>query len=279
MSWLRSVLRALEPTSDAAPGVRTEFARRTLLAAMATTVAAGLSAPASAAPTAAAACQSEPARIVIIGDSLAQGVWGSLYRRFIRTRTLRIVNATAASTGFNRTPYEETVQNLLARHPIDMLVMFTGANDAQDAFGLDGGANAHFGTAAWQDLYRRRIRRFVDPVRQQNVPLIWIGLPIMRSPSFEARISQVRAAHRETCEAYQIPFFDLQAVMSAEDGGYTNVKRDEHGRLRTSRNEDGVHLTEFGCDAVAVMILVYLLENRPNWMNPDIERDIQLALR
>ena len=259
--------------------MRTDFARRTLLAAMATAVVAGLGEPASAAPAAASAGQSEPVRIVVIGDSLAQGVWGSLYRRFVRTKSLRIVNAAVASTGFNRTPYEETVQNLLGRHPIDMLVMFTGANDAQDAFGLDGGANAHFGTAAWQDLYRRRIRRFVDPVRQQNVPLVWIGLPIMRSPSFEARIAQVRAAHRETCEAYRIPFFDLQAVMSGEDGGYTNVKRDEQGRMRVSRYEDGVHLTEFGCDAVAEMLLVYLLENRPNWMNPDIERDIQLALR
>ncbi len=246
---------------------------------MATTLAASLAESASAAPTAAATCQAEPVRIVVMGDSLAQGVWGSLYRRFVRTRTMRIVNAAVASTGFNRTPYEDTLRDLLGRHPVDMLVMMTGANDAQDAFGLDGGANGHFGTAAWHDLYRRRMQRFLDPVRERKLPLIWIGLPIMRSPGFEAKIAQVRAAHRELCEAYRIPFFDLHAVMSGDDGAYTNVKRDDQGRLRVSRYEDGVHLTEFGYDAVAEMILVYLLESRANWMNPDIERDIQTALR
>lgn len=228
---------------------------------------------------AATACQTDPVRIVVMGDSLAEGVWGSLYRRFVRTRTVRIVRAAASSTGFNRTPYEDTFREVLARHPIDTLVMLTGANDAQDAFGLDGGANGYFGTAAWHDLYRRRVRRFLDPVRESNTPLIWIGLPVMRSPSYESKIAQVRAAHRELCEAYQIPFFDLQAVMSGEDGGYTNVKRDDRGRLRVSRYEDGIHLTEFGYDAVAEMILIYLLESRANWMNPEVERDIQTALR
>src|SRR5688572_31356055 len=35
-----------------------------------------------------------PVTIVVFGDSLAQGLWGSLYRQFARQPGVRIVNAT-----------------------------------------------------------------------------------------------------------------------------------------------------------------------------------------
>ncbi|MCW5746462.1 MAG: DUF459 domain-containing protein, partial [Alphaproteobacteria bacterium] len=213
------------------------------------------------------------------GDSLAEGVWGSLFRRFYRSRALRIVNAAAASTGFNRTPYEETVRDLLGQHPIELLVMLTGANDAQDAWGLDGGPTAAFGTEEWRALYTQRIRRFLDTVRDAGLSLIWVGLPVMRNLDFEAKIAQVRSAHRDLCMAYDIPLFDMRAVTCGNDGAYTQLKRDDAGRMRLLRYEDGVHFADFGNDLIGEMLLYYVLETRPAWLTPDIEQLIQPAAR
>jgi hypothetical protein len=225
-------------------------------------------------PATPAAAQDAPAPvyIVVIGDSLAEGVWGSLYRRFYRTRAIRIVNAATASTGFNRTPYEDTLRDALGRNPADLLVMLSGANDAQDAWGLDGGPPAAFGTRGWHDLYRRRVRRFLDLVRDRSLNLLWVGLPVMRSPGFEARIAQVRDAQRELCAEYGVPFFDMQPVTCDDEGAYTNLKRDDQGRMRLTRYEDGVHFTEFGYELIGEMILQYVLETRPAWLSADIEQ-------
>lgn len=268
------IVRALR-SGPGGPG-RAFLTRRRLLAAG--VMASLITGSASAVPTA-APVQQPLVHIVVMGDSLAEGVWGSLFRRFYQTRAIRVVNAAAASTGFNRTPYEDRLRDALGQHPIDVLVMMTGANDAQDALGLDGGPNAAFGTDAWRDLYARRVRRFLDAVRDSRLSLIWIGLPIMRSPHFEARIARVRAVHQELCTAYDIPLFDLHAVMRDDDGAYANQKRDDKGRMRLLRYEDGVHFAEFGNTLIGEMILEYMLERRPTWMTPEIEHLIQPVRR
>ena len=40
-----------------------------------------------------------PIRIVVLGDSLGEGLWASLYRQFYRTKGIQIINAARASTG------------------------------------------------------------------------------------------------------------------------------------------------------------------------------------
>jgi hypothetical protein len=205
-----------------------------------------------------------------MGDSLAEGVWASLFRRFPHSRTLRIVNAATASTGFNRTPYEDRVRDTLRRHPIDLLVIMTGANDAQDAWGLDGGPNARFGTDTWRELYAKRLQRFLDPVYNHRLSTLWIALPVMRNPSFEVRVAQVRGLHRALCAEYFIPHVEPQAATGDDDGAYASHGRDDKGRLRLLRHEDGVHFTEFGYDLMGSLILRHIIERWPAWLAPQV---------
>ncbi|HJQ55730.1 MAG TPA: DUF459 domain-containing protein [Vineibacter sp.] len=241
-------------------------------------MAGGVADPALAVPPA-PPVQQPPVQIVVIGDSLAEGVWGGLFRRFYKTRALRIVNAATASTGFNRTPYEDKLRDLMGQHPIDLLVMMTGANDAQDVLGLDGRPNANFGTDAWRELYARRVQRFLDAVHDHRLHLIWIGLPIMRSPAFEARIARVRDIHQALCAEYFIPLLDLHAATRDDTGAYASHRRDDKGRLRPLRYEDGVHLAEFGNDLIGDMVLHHMLERRPPWMTREVEELMQPARR
>lgn len=220
----------------------------------------------------------EPLNVVVVGDSLGEGVWGSLYWRFHSTREVRVINAAKAATGFNRTPYEDSLP-LASGQPAHLAVVMTGANDAQNAWPLqEGGAVGVFGTPGWAPLYRRRMDRFFDAAEARNTTVIWIGMPVMRDPGFERRMALVREAQREACLARGITYLDLVAPSVDEAGVYTPVKKDDKGRIRAFRGDDGVHLTIYGSEWVAEIVLFTLLEQKPAWMDAARERLIRAAL-
>lgn len=220
----------------------------------------------------------EPLNIVVLGDSLGEGVWSSLYWRFYSTREVKVINAAKAATGFNRTPYEEQL-GLAGGQTAQLAVMMTGANDAQNAWPLqEGGAIGVFGTPGWAPLYRRRMDRFFDAAEARGTTVIWIGMPVMRDPGFERRMAVVRAAQREACAARGVTYLDLMPASVDETGAYTHIKKDDKGRIRAFRGDDGVHLTIYGSEWVAEIVLFTLLEQKPAWMDAARERLFRAAL-
>jgi uncharacterized protein len=196
-----------------------------------------------------------PVTIVVFGDSLAEGLWGSLYRRFAREPGVRIVNASRASTGFNADYYDAGLDRLLERGPIDLLVIQTGANDRQRVLGLDGRSKAPFGTPLWFDLYSQRLNYFFARVQQRRIPVLWVGMPVMRDAPFDRGmrlISRVQQAHAERHDA---TFLDIAAVTADEEGAFIEKLAGPGGRHRRFRHEDGVHFWEFGYDRVAAHVL------------------------
>jgi len=231
----------------------------------------------SLAQTPVAAAQS-PLNLMVVGDSLGDGVWGSLYWRFYSTREVRVINAAKASTGFNRTPYEELL-DLPDGQTAQLAIVMTGANDAQNVFPLQEGAPPGvFGTAAWAALYRQRMNRFFDAAETRGTTLMWVGMPIMRDPGFERRMAVVREAQREACAARGVTYLDLVPTSVDDSGAYAESKADDKGRVRTIRADDGVHLTVYGSERIAEIVLFTLLELKPAWMDAPRERLIRAAL-
>lgn len=241
-------------------------------------LAALLLAPSVLGGAAPALAQESPFNLVVVGDSLGEGVWGSLYWRFHSTREVRVINAAKAATGFNRTPYEDSL-TFAGGQAAQLAVVMTGANDAQNAWPLqEGGAIGVFGTPSWAPLYRRRMDRFFDAAQARGATVIWIGMPVMRDPGFERRMAVVREAQRAACEARGITYLDLVPASVDASGAYTEIKKDDKGRWRTFRGDDGVHLTVYGSEWVAEIVLFTLLESKPPWMDPARERLIRTAL-
>lgn len=242
---------------------------------------AGMLALAGVAPVLAQSPDAVPApsvSLVMVGDSLGEGVWGSLYWRFYSTREVKVINAAKAATGFNRTPYEESL-DLGNGQTAQLVVVMTGANDAQNVWPLhEGGAAGVFGTAAWAPLYRKRMDRFFDAAMTRGTTIIWIGLPVMRDPGFERRMAMVREAQREACLARGVTYLDLVAPSVDAAGAYTETKKDDKGRIRTFRGDDGVHLTVYGSEWVTEIVLFTLLEEKPAWMDAAREKLFRAAL-
>jgi hypothetical protein len=198
---------------------------------------------------------SRPVTIVVFGDSLAEGLWGSLYRHFARERGVRIVNAAKASTGFNADSYDAGLDRFLERGQIDLLIVQTGANDRQRALALDGRGTAHFGTPRWFDFYSQRLNYFFARVQQRRIPVLWVGLPVMRDAPFDRGMRLISRLQQAHAERHGATFLELTGLTADDEGFFLEKVAGANGRQRRFRHEDGVHFWEFGYDRVAAHVL------------------------
>ena len=213
------------------------------------------------------ASRPEPPRtvtIVVVGDSLAEGLWGGLYRRFARERGVRIVNAARASTGFNADSYDDEVDRLLARGRIDLLIVQAGANDRQRALALDGRRSAAFGSPRWFDFYAQRLTYFLARAQRRNVPILWIGLPVMRDERFDQGMRLISRLQRDYAEAHGALFLDIAHFTADAEGAFVETLPMPGRGMRRFRHEDGVHFWEFGYDRVAGEVVAAIRAGFPD---------------
>ena len=204
-----------------------------------------------------------PVTIAVLGDSLAEGLWGALHRHFVRDRGVRIVNATRAATGFNADSYDEALDRLLARGRIDLLIVQTGANDRQRAVALDGRGKAAFGSPRWHSFYSQRLNYFLARVQRQGVPMLWVGMPVMRDAPFDRGMRLVSRLHQDHAERHGALFLDIARFTADAEGAFVEKLATGAGRRRRFRHDDGVHFWEFGYDRVAAHVLAAIRARFP----------------
>lgn len=206
-------------------------------------------------------------RIIVLGDSLADGIWGSLYRKFVRDRRYTIYRGAKNSVGFGGEDLLDMIDKGFASGPVDAVVMMVGANDRRGIHAGDR-LEAAYRSPQWPDAYGRRVERFMDAVAQRKVPLVWILLPIMREAeaSQDARqineIIRAAAATRPT-----VRLVESWPMMADAQGAYSTYLKDAKGQSRLLRHTDGVHFSELGYDMMAEAAYVRLLEaSQPLWL-------------
>lgn len=200
-----------------------------------------------------------PATIVVFGDSLAEGLWANLYRHYAGVRgvraPVRIVNAARPSTGFNADAYDEELDRLLARGRIDLLIVQTGANDRQRVLALDGRGKAAFGSPRWHAFYGQRLTYFFARLQRHGVPVLWVGMPVMRDAPFDSGMRLISRMHQEHAERHGAVFLEIARFTADPEGAFVEKLAVGGGRERRFRHEDGVHFWEFGYDRVGAHVL------------------------
>lgn len=213
-----------------------------------------LSAPAARAEMASRPDERRPVHIAVLGDSLGEGLWASLYRKYYRSRAVKVFNLAKASTGFNVTPYEESLLALAERQRIDLLIVQTGANDRQRVVSLDGEEKAIFGTERWHQIYGQRLSYFLAVTQQRKIPVLWVGMPIMRDAPYDHGMRVISRMHQGYAERHGAQFLDIAAFTADAEGAYAEFLVQTDGRRRRLRHEDGVHSWEFGYDRLAAFV-------------------------
>lgn len=214
----------------------------------------------------------DPARILVIGDSLAQG-FGIFLDRRVKERNLAaiVTNRGRTSTGLSRSDFYDwpsQFDSMAASLRPDIIVAHFGSNDNQSIIGL--GAPIGSGTAAWDDAYRSQTRRILDIAARYDTMVYLLGPAPDRSGSLNRHLSHINPIFREEAEAVQAHYMPLSAFAAGENGEYITTTS-IGGRSVTIRSGDGSHFTGNGYYLVADKLLEDMAARVPTIFAPKVE--------
>lgn len=184
-------------------------------------------------------------RVVVLGDSLAEGLWEGLYRAFEDDPTLEFVKRSKPNASIGRGDDDLNAQLAdLKKDNFQIAVVMIGANDGQGAR-KDGNWNK-VGSDAWREVYGQRVDAFIKKLRAEKLAVYWVGLPVMRSPSQASDAEAMNDLFREKAFISGAKFVDTWTGFADEAGRYSAYGPDMSGQVKRLRADDGVHFTMRG---------------------------------
>jgi hypothetical protein len=186
-------------------------------------------------------------RIGVFGDSMADGLYTGLYRELDGTPGVTVTKFSEVSTGLSRYDYVDIhakTTRQLDDQPVDVAVILFGTNDAQ-GISIDGVVH-DFGTDGWKAAYARRVDDLVALLRSRDVAVYWVGLPRMKRPTFDARMTIINDVVEGRMKALGVPYLETVDLTSNAEGEYEAYLSGAGGRRQLMRANDGIHMSMAG---------------------------------
>lgn len=206
--------------------------------------------------------------IVVMGDSLADGLWASLYRSYARVRGVKVIRETLNSSGFTAYNWQAKLEGILRKYKtFDAAVVQMGANDRQRLI-AGRGKYPRFATEEWQRIYQARVERFMKTLSERKIPLFWVGLPIMRKENVRSAATMMNLIFKDAAKNSQATFVSSWSITANQDGEYVDFVRDDKGRRRRFRHQDGIHSSDIGYDRVGDLVIKTMRQALPHLPAP-----------
>lgn len=187
-------------------------------------------------------------RIGVFGDSMADGLWTSLYREMRDQPGVTVTRFSEVSTGLSRYDYvdiQAKTARQIAEQPVDAAVILFGTNDAQ-GISIDGEIH-DFGTDGWKAAYARRVDDLVAMLRGRNIAVYWVGLPAMKRAGFDAKMMLINEVVSARMQALGVPWLETESLTQNAEGEYdAYLPETGTGRRRLMRANDGIHMSMAG---------------------------------
>jgi hypothetical protein len=191
--------------------------------------------------------------VAVFGDGLGQTLGQELIDVLADVPEVGVLRRARDGAGLARDDFGDwtkEVRDLLdGRLKIDVAVVMVGSNDRQAIH--EGGATGELLTPAWKTLYAARVRALATLFQQHGVPLIWVGLPIMKNDRFAADMSGFNDIYREQATAAGAVFVDTWEAFGDAKGQYSPFGPNTDGQTVRLRAADGVHFTKAGARKLA----------------------------
>lgn len=185
-----------------------------------------------------------------VGQMLAQGVADAY-----ADRNVTVLRRARENTGLVRDDYfdwPKNIRDVLGNERIDLAVMMLGSNDRQQI--REGGQTADILSDRWKDAYRARASAVAEAFRARGVPLIWVGMTVMKNERLSADIIQFNEIYREAAQKAGATFVDVWEPFVDERNRFTLSGPDLNGHVTRIRTGDGVHFTRAGARKLAHFI-------------------------
>ena len=183
-------------------------------------------------------------RVLVIGDSLGDGLWSGLYRAFEEDANLEFVKRAKVNGGLLSANWESDLDDALKDGTYQIAVVMYGANDDQAMkVGKDW---VKVGSEAWRQAYGERVEKVIKKLRAANLAIYWVGLPIMRSPTQSTDAEAMNEVYREKAFINGAKYVDTWNGFMDEGGRFSAYGPDMTGQVKRLRADDGVLFTMRG---------------------------------
>lgn len=214
-------------------------------------------------------------RLQVIGDGMAEGLFGALSNAFRSDTRVRMPGSRHSVGGFIRMRpddffrFEESIKS----EPLHVAVIMLGISD-RVALRAPDGRRVNVGTEEWKEEYGRRVDRVTRALKRHGAAIYWIGLPIVGRSDMNEDVRMLNSVFRERALLNNIKFIDVYEAFADETGQYTQYGPDLTGKQRLLRHGDGVGFTAVGNRKLAHYVE---REIKRDLIQAKNERDIPLA--
>jgi hypothetical protein len=103
----------------------------------------------------------------------------------------------------------------------------------------------------WVELYKKKIEEMISVLRSKGVPVLWVGLPVVRGPKATADTLFLDSLYRDAAGKAGITYVDVWDGFADEAGHFLQQGPDVEGQIRRLRSYDGVYFTKAGARKLA----------------------------
>ncbi|MEH2627863.1 hypothetical protein V1292_005918 [Bradyrhizobium sp. AZCC 1719] len=98
----------------------------------------------------------------------------------------------------------------------------------------------------WVELYMQKIEEMIGVLKSKGVPVLWVGLPVVRGPKSTADTAFLNTLYRDAAGKAGITYVDVWDGFVDETGRFLQHGPDFEGQTRRLRSSDGVYFTKAG---------------------------------
>jgi hypothetical protein len=187
--------------------------------------------------------------VAVLGDSLGDMLARGLTETFENRPQVAILRKTKDDSGLVRDDFYDWVKAtrelLEGTEKIDFAVMLIGSNDRQTLHDANG-SSYEPGTPEWQAAYTQRIETIAAMFHDKKIPLVWVGLPILKSERLSADALTFNQFYRAYAEKAGATYVDIWEAFADEAGKYSPSGPSIDGQIVKLRTADGIHFTKAG---------------------------------
>lgn len=196
----------------------------------------------------------------VLGDSLGVLMAQGLQEAYADRPEIAVLRKSRESSGIVRDDFYDWTKaaaDLLAgSEHLNVAIMMIGSNDRQEI--PDKASPVPFRAADgiaisqdWLDAYGTRVEALAAKFREKHVPLIWVGMPVMKNDKMSADLIQLNEIYRSRATRAGAVYVDIWDAFLNDGGIFDAFGPDLNGEIVKLRAADGIHFTKAGARKLA----------------------------
>ncbi len=186
--------------------------------------------------------------VVVFGDSLAEFARQGLDAVYADNQDVAVVGKTRSGSNLVRSDPAEWPNFIRATldsgQSATVAVVMLGLSDRQSL--QEGEERVEFLSDRWKDVYAKRIDGILTTFKERNIPVVWIGLPPMKSSKLSEDLLAMNDVYRESVQRHGGAYVDIFPGFVDDENRYTSSGPDVDGEPARLRSDDGVSFTKAG---------------------------------